>query len=351
LEAAAPIETDALIIGAGPTGLFLVFELGLLGIRAHVVDALPQPGGQCIELYPDKPIYDIPAIKVCTGRELVERLLAQAAPFAPALHLGQEVSELTREPDGRFRVFTSTGSRFLARSVFIAGGVGSFQAKRLRVPGLDAFEGSQVLYRSVDGEAAGGRDVVIAGGGDAAVNAALALAAPGQPAPKSITLLHRRDAFQAEPAALAALAAARADGRIRVVVGQVSACAGGVGGLTTVQVALSDGGERALAADLLLVFLGLSPKLGPLADWGLALERKQVVVDPARFETSVPGIHAVGDVNTYPGKKKLILCGFHEATLAAFAAASRLYPERSGPLQYTTSSPALQRALGVAPTA
>ena len=347
--APGPIETDALVIGAGPTGLFQVFELGLLGIRAHVVDSLPQPGGQCIELYPDKPIYDIPALKVCTGRELVDRLLAQVEPFAPTLHLGQEVNELQAEPDGRFRVATTAGTRFLARSVFIAGGVGSFQAKRLRAPGLDDFEGGDVQYRPLDGAAVAGLHVVVVGGDEAAVDAALALADAGEPAPAHITLLHRRDVFKADAARLARLANARASGRVGFVAGQVIGGKGDGGRLASVQVALSEGGERTLPADRLLVFLGLSPKLGPIADWGLAMERKQLAVDPARFETSVPGIHAVGDVNTYPGKKKLILCGFHEATLAAFAAASRLYPERDGPLEYTTSSLALQRALGVAP--
>jgi len=343
-----PVETDALIIGAGPTGLFQIFELGLLGLRAHVVDSLPQPGGQCIELYPDKPIYDIPALKVCTGRELVERLLAQIEPFAPTLHLGQEVSELRAETDGRFLVATSRGLRFMARSVFIAAGVGAFQPKRLRAPGLDSLEDTQVRYGPLAGDEAAGRHVVIAGGDDAAVNAALALADAPSNAPASITLVHRRDVFQADDAALAKLAQARARGAIAFVAGQVTGASSERGALTGLRVTLSAGGEQALPADRLLVFLGLSPKLGPIADWGLAMERKQLVVDAERFETSVPGLYAVGDVNTYPGKKKLILCGFHEATLAAFAAASRLHPERVGPLQYTTTSPALHRALGVA---
>ena len=341
----APISTDALVIGAGPTGLFQVFELGLQGIAAQVVDSLPQAGGQCIELYPDKPIYDIPGLPVCSGRELVERLLLQIAPFKAPLHLGQEVSELTSTDDGRFRIATAAGTRFIARTVFIAGGVGSFQPKRLRVDALVSFEGRQLRYRFPDVAAIAGQQVVVVGGDDAAVDAAIAAV----PHAASVTLLHRRDVLQGRAEQLDALQRLRDSGAVKFIAGQVSGGEAVDGRLASIDIACSDGSAQRLPADLLLVFLGLSPKLGPLANWGLALERKQVLVDSARFETSLPGVYAVGDVNTYPGKKKLILCGFHEATLAAFAAAARLFPERNLPLQYTTTSAALQRALGVLP--
>lgn len=349
-----PIETDALVIGAGPAGLFQVFELGLLGIAAHLVDTLPYPGGQCIELYPDKPIYDIPSVQVCTGRELVDRLLRQIAPFRVPMHLGQQVGELRRgADDGRFHVGTSAGTRFRAGAVVIAGGVGSFQPKRLGVDAVEPFDGTQLLHQRLpDAQQTAGRHVLVVGGDDPAVAAAIALAGHDAASrPASVTLLHRRDVLQAAAQPLAALQALRDGGVVAFVAGQVSgAQVDGAGRLGAVDVACADGSRRQLPCELLLVFLGLSPKLGPLAGWGLAMARKQLVVDTQRFETSLPGIFAVGDVNTYPGKRKLILSGFHEATLAAFAVAAHLHPERAAaPLQYTTTSPALHRRLGVAP--
>ena len=343
------IECDALVIGAGPVGLFQVFQLGLQDIRAHVVDALPEPGGQCIELYADKPIYDIPAVQVCTGRELVQRLLQQVAPFAPQFHLGQEVSTLARRDDGRFDLGTSAGTRFIARAVFIAGGVGAFQARALKVDGAERHTGHQLLYRVPEAAAWGHRRVLVVGGEDAAVQAVLQVAEAPAPQPASITLLHRRRTLTAEPALLQRLQALINAGSVGFEVGQVLGLDGDASqGLVAAQVVDEDGQTRRLPADLVLAFLGVSPKLGPIAQWGLALERRQLVVDPAHFETSVPGIHAVGDVVTYPGKKKLILCGFHEATLAAFAAAARLRPEQPTLLQYTTTSPRLHQLLGVA---
>ncbi|MBL8307287.1 MAG: NAD(P)/FAD-dependent oxidoreductase [Rubrivivax sp.] len=343
------IECDALVIGAGPVGLFQVFQLGLQDIRAHVVDALPQAGGQCIELYADKPIYDIPAVQVCTGRELVQRLLQQLAPFAPQFHLGQEVASLALRDDGRFDLGTSAGTRFIARTVFIAGGVGAFQARLLKVEGAERHAGRQLLYRVPAAAAWSGRRVLVVGGEDAAVQAVLQLAAAPPPQPASITLLHRRRTLAAEPAPLQRLLALIAAGSVHFEVGQVLGLDGDdAQGLVAAQVIGEDGQTRRLAADLVLAFLGVSPKLGPIAQWGLALERRQLVVDPAHFETSQPGIYAVGDVVTYPGKKKLILCGFHEATLAAFAAAARLRPDQPTLLQYTTTSPRLHQLLGVA---
>lgn len=342
------IETDALVIGAGPVGLFQVFELGLHGIRAHVVDSLPAPGGQCIALYPDKPIYDIPGTPVCSARELVDRLLAQIAPFAPGFHSGQQVDALVPLADGRFDLTTSTGTRFLAKTVFIAGGVGSFQPRRLKLDGAGAFEGTQLHYSLPAAASLAGLHVLIQGDGDAALDAAIALALPGPDRPASVTLMHRRDEFKAATATVAQLRKLRYAGSVRFVAAQPIAIEPQSGRLSALRVVLADGTEQSLPVDALLVLTGLSPRLGPIVDWGLALERKQLVVDAARFETSVPGIFAVGDVNSYPGKRKLILCGFHEATLAAFAAAERVFPDRPVLLEYTTTSPRLHRALGVA---
>ncbi|MBK1611931.1 ferredoxin--NADP(+) reductase [Rubrivivax gelatinosus] len=345
--AAPPIETDALIVGAGPVGLFQVFELGLQDIRAHVVDALPHVGGQCAELYADKPIYDIPGVPVCTGHELVERLQQQIAPFSPTLHLGQELRSLARTADGRFDCETSTGTRFLARTVFVAGGVGSFQPKTLRVAGIERLAGRQLFYRVRDAAAFAGRHLVIAGGGDSAVDWALHFAADGAQRAASVTLLHRRDEFRAAPAQVRRLAELRAAGTLRVVIGQITGFETEGETLARLQLMTADGGSDTLALEHLLVFHGLSPRLGPIADWGLELEHRLVTVNPASFETNVPGVFAVGDICHYPGKRKLILCGFHEATLAAFAAVPYVDAERRVLLQYTTSSPQLHRLLGV----
>lgn len=342
--APAVIETDALIVGAGPVGLFQVFELGLQDLRAQVVDSLPRAGGQCVELYADKPIYDIPAVAVCTGRELVDRLLEQIAPFRAGFHLGQEVRTVARREDGRFDVETSAGTRFVAGVVVIAAGVGSFQPKRLRIEGLERFEGSQVFYRVDDAAAFAGKQLVITGGGDSALDWALHFAQDGA---AGVTLVHRRDQFSAVPATVAKVEALRHAGRLRFLAGQVSGFDERDGALAAVKITGSDGAEQSLPADSLLVFHGLTPRLGPIADWGLALERRQLAVDTASFRTSVPGIFAVGDVVTYPGKRKLIVSGFHEAALAAFGAAAHLQPDQPALLQYTTTSPKLHRLLGV----
>ena len=344
---ALPLETDAVVIGAGPVGLFQVFQLGLQGLRAHVVDALPYAGGQCAELYADKPIYDIPGIAVCSGLELVQRLQQQIAPFAPHWHLGQLVAQLAVQDDGRFLVTTSTGTQLLTRSVCIAAGVGAFVPRSLKLPGLDAFEGTQLHYRLNDLACVAGRHVVVHGGGEPAVAQVLACAGVDQP-PASLTLQHRRDVFDAPPEQLAQLQALRESGRVQVVVGQITGIEQHADSLLALQLLAPDDSTQRLPLDLLLVRLGLLPRLGPLADWGLTMERKQLLVDTAGFATSVSGIHAVGDINTYPGKRKLIVCGFHEATLAAFAIAERLSGQKI-PLEYTTSSARLQERLGVAP--
>ncbi len=339
------IETDALVIGAGPVGLFQVFELGLLGLHAEVVDSLPVPGGQCVELYPDKPIYDIPATPVCTGRELVARLLAQIAPFHAGFHLGQQVDSVARQADGRFLVETSAGTRLMTKVVMIAGGVGSFQPRRLKLDGLAGFKNRQLFYTAPEDPTTwAGQRVLVIGDDDSALELAARLAPIAR-----VTLMHRRDEFKAAPQLIDAVRQLRAEGRLGFIAAQPNGILEADGRLSALRVLASDGEVRSLPLDALFVLTGLSPKLGPIADWGLALERKQIVVDTASFSTTEPGIFAVGDINTYPGKKKLILCGFHEATLAAFAAAAQVFPDKPIHLEYTTTSPRLHKALGVGP--
>ena len=341
--------TDAVVIGAGPVGLFQVFQLGLQGLRAHVVDALPFAGGQCAELYGDKPIYDIPGIAVCTGQELTERLLGQIRPFSPTFHLGQPVESVQAQSGGGFRIGTRGGTQLQARAVFLATGVGAFVPRALKLAGLQAHEGGQVRYRLDDPAALAGQRVVVHGGDEPAVAQAIACAtAPEAQRPARTTLQHRRDVFDAPPALLAQLQALRAAGRIGVAIGVPAAIAEEDGRLAALTLTTPEGTSLSLPLDLLLVRLGLVPRLGPIADWGLQLERKQLVVDTATFATSVPGIHAVGDAITYPGKRKLILSGFHEATLAAFGAAEWLAGHKL-PLEYTTSSERLHGLLGLAP--
>ena len=351
VEPVEPIATDAVVIGAGPAGLFQVFELGLLEIQSHVIDALPAAGGQCIELYPDKPIYDIPGLPFCTGRELTERLLQQIQPFGGTFHLNQEVASVQRQADQRFLVQTSQGEHLLCKTVFIAGGVGAFQPRTLKVPGLERFQDRQVLYRVHDPAALAGQHVVVMGDDDIALEWALRLAQEGAKSARSVTLLHRRDAFRAAPVTVERMRELCRSGAMRFVAGQIVGFTEDQGRLTHLQVTGPDDRTEHLPVDSLLPFLGLSPKLGPIAEWGLALERKQLVVDTEKFETSEPGIFAVGDVNTYPGKKKLIVCGFHEATLAAYAACAYVFPDEKVQLQYTTTSPRLHQLLGVTPAA
>lgn len=342
-----PVETDAVIVGAGPVGLFQVFELGLLEIKAHVIDSLPYPGGQCVELYPDKPIYDIPAIAVCTGQELTDRLLKQIEPFGATFHFSQEVTSVERQDDGRFAVQTSRGTRFLARTIFIAAGVGAFQPRTLKVEGIEKFDGAQLFYRVRNPADFADKNLVILGGGDSALDWALDFAKDGPNRARSVTLIHRRDGFQAAPASVSRMRALCDAQQMRFIVGQITGYEEDGGKLVRVQVTGSDATTQAVPLDALLVFLGLSPRLGPIAQWGLDIERKQLKVDTEKFSTSVPGIFAVGDINTYPGKKKLILSGFHECTLAAFGAAPIIFPDRKILLQYTTTSPKLHKVLGV----
>ncbi len=340
------VATDALIIGAGPTGLFQVFQLGLQGIQAHVVEVLDQPGGQCIELYPDKPIYDIPGLPSCTGRELTQRLLQQIAPFCPKFHFNQQVSQVQRCADGRWHVATPN-HQFLTRTLFIAAGVGAFLPKELKVDGLSSFLGSQLFYRVHSPGQFADKHLLIVGADDSALTHAITFAQTGTQQARSVTLLHRRDALQAHDDILGTFKALRDAGKIRFVAGQITGITTNHGLLASAVVCTPDDQPLLLPLDALLVNLGISPKLGPIANWGLAMERKQLRVNAATFSTSEAGIFAVGDINTYPGKKKLIVCGFHEATLAAFAAATFLNPQHSEVLQYTTSSALLQQRLGV----
>jgi thioredoxin reductase (NADPH) len=339
----APITTEAVIIGAGPAGLFQVFELGLLGIKAHVLDSLAAPGGQCTELYPDKPIYDIPALPVCGAQELVDRLLQQIKPFGAELHLGEETVEVTRQDNGRFHVVGSAGTVFDAGAVVIAGGVGSFQPRRLALEGAHAFEGRQIHYKISSAAEMHGRKLVIFGGGDSALDWAIELA----PRAAALTLVHRRPEFRGAPASVTRMRALEAAGKLQFIEGLAHALRAVDGRLLGVEVKHTDGTLQELEAEQLLVFFGLAPKLGPIADWGLELDKRAIKVDTEKFQSSIPGIFAIGDINTYPGKKKLILSAFHEAALAAFAVQHYLYPAKKQYLQYTTTSPVMQKRLGV----
>jgi thioredoxin reductase (NADPH) len=344
-NAASPqaISTEVVIIGAGPCGLFQVFELGLLGIGAHVVDSLQHPGGQCAELYPDKPIYDIPALPVCGAQELVDRLLQQIKPFKPQLHLGQEVVEFARTEAGRFHIGTAAGTRFDAGAVVIAAGLGSFQPRRIGIEGAEAFEGGAIHYRIRNAAELTGKRLVVFGGGDSALDWALELAGKA----RSLDLVHRRAEFRAAPASVARMRELVAAGRMRLFEALPHSLISAGSALRGVNIRMPDGTLSALEAEQLLVFFGLHPKLGPIAEWGLALEKRALQVDAEKFQTSVPGVYAVGDINSYPGKKKLILSGFHEAALAAFAIQHHLYPQKKQFLQYTTTSPVMHQRLGV----
>lgn len=338
-----PIKTDVVIVGAGPCGLFQVFELGLLDIRAHVVDALPQAGGQCAELYPDKPIYDIPALPVVGAQELVDRLMEQVKPFSPEFHLGQRVDTLERQDDGRFRLVTSAGTEFDTGAVILAAGLGAFQPRRLKTEGAADWEGDAIHYSIKDPARFEGKRLVILGGGDSALDWVIEL----QDRVGELTLVHRRPEYRAAPASVATMKALAEAGKMRELHGMVRAVRADDDGFRGLVVADGDGELTELDADHVCVFYGLSPNLGPIAGWGLDIDKRQVRVDTERFMTSEPGIFAVGDINTYPGKKKLILSGFHEAALAAFGVQKYLHPDQRVFLQYTTTSPIMHKRLGV----
>jgi len=339
------IVTDVVIVGAGPVGLFQVFELGLLDLKAHVIDSMPQVGGQCIELYPDKPIYDIPAIPVCDARELVDRLMQQIKPFAPQFHLGQEVTDVTRNSDGRFLVRTSAGTEFDTAAVIIAGGVGSFRPRLLNVPGAAEIEGRQLHYKIRDPALFAGKDVIVAGAGDSALDWVLAL----YDKVNSLILVHRSREFRAMAGKVRQMEQLCSEQKMQFLEGDITGLHLDGDRLRSVLVRTQSGLTTRVDTDHLVVLWGLHPKLGPIANWGLNLDKNQIEVDTAKFATSVPGIFAVGDINTYPGKKKLILSGFHETALAAFGVREHLVPNEKVYLQYTTTSPIMHKRLGIDP--
>lgn len=337
-----PIETDAVIIGAGPVGLFAVFELGLLDVKAHVIDILDRPGGQCAELYPEKPIYDIPAVPIVTGQELTDRLMEQIKPFGATFHFSEQVEMLERLPDGKFLLKTDAGKSFVCKAVVIAAGGGSFTPKRPPLAGIEAYEGGSVLYSVKRMEDFRGKDVLIVGGGDSALDWTLNL----QPLAKNLTLLHRRDEFRGAPHSVEKMRGLVADGKMRLKIGQVGALHGSDNRLEAATIKTKEGEER-LPVEVMLPFFGLTMKLGPIANWGINLNENLIPVDTEKFETSENGIFAIGDINTYPGKLKLILSGFHEAALMAQQAHKYVYPGKKVLFQYTTSSSSLQKKLGV----
>ena len=339
------IKTDVVIVGAGPVGLFQVFELGLQGLNACVVDALPQAGGQCTELYPDKPIFDIPAVPECTGQQLVDNLMQQIAPFNPGMYLDQSVDTLEKRGDEDFYLKTSAGTEFECRAVVIAAGAGSFTPVRVRIPDIEKFENTQLFYRVRDPSAHAGKDIIVLGGGDSALDWALEIA----PIAKSLTLVNRTERFRAAQSSVDKLNAMADEGKAKVLMGTLNAFEETNGKLTAVTFTMRDEekSQLTLPVDDLLVFFGLSPKLGPVEQWGFEFERKMITIDVSTFETSVPGIYAIGDINTYKGKKKLILSGFHEAALAAYAIKQQFEPDLKLNVQYTTTSPLMHERLGV----
>jgi thioredoxin reductase (NADPH) len=339
-----PIKTDVLIIGAGPVGLFAVFELGLLDIKAHLVDILDKVGGQCAELYPEKPIYDIPAIPKISAQGLVDQLMEQIKPFGPTFHLNEMVESIERIGEPGFRVKTDGGKLFECRIIVVAAGGGSFQPKRPPMPGIEAYEGTSVHYAVRKMDAFRGKKILIVGGGDSALDWTLNLA----PIASHLTLLHRRSEFRAAPDSVNKMTALAGEGKIDFVLGQVTGLEGAGGQLTAANVKRNDGSTFHITCDAMLPFFGLTMKLGPVANWGLQLNEDLIPVDTATFETSEPGIFAIGDINTYPGKLKLILSGFHEVALMSQKAHRYVYPDKKLTFQYTTSSSSLQKKLGVA---
>jgi thioredoxin reductase (NADPH) len=339
------IKTDVLIVGAGPCGLFAVFELGLLDMKAHLVDILDKVGGQCAELYPEKPIYDIPGIPYVTGQGLTDALMEQIKPFHPTFHLNEMVEKIEKIGDPAFRITTDAGKVFECKVMVISAGGGSFQPKRPPVPGIEAYEGTSVFYSVRKMEQFRDRNLLIVGGGDSALDWTLNLA----PIASHLTLLHRRGEFRAAPDSVNKMMALVGEGKIDLVLGQVSALHGEGGQIMQALVKRNDGSNFEIACDALLPFFGLTMKLGPVADWGMAMkDGEYILVDTATFESSVPGIFAIGDINWYPGKLKLILSGFHEAALMAQKAHRYVYPDKRLVFQYTTSSTSLQKKLGVA---
>ena len=343
-EAGQAYETDAIIVGAGPVGLFAVFELGLLDLKAHLIDVLDRPGGQCAELYPEKPIYDIPGLPVVSGQELTERLLEQIKPFSPTFHLNQMAEKLERLPDGRFKVTTELGTQITASVLVLAAGGGSFVPRKPKLEGLEAYEGKSIFYAVRKMEQFRGKNVLIAGGGDSALDWVLNLA----PIASKISLIHRRDDFRAAPHSVARMRELVAEGKVDLHIADVKELKGADGALSSVVANNKDKGNYEIACESLLAFYGLTMKLGPIATFGLNLNENLIPVDVSTFQTSESGIFAIGDINTYPGKLKLILCGFHEAAIMSQAAFKIARPGERLLFLYTTSSSDLQKKLGVA---
>lgn len=334
-----PIQTDVLIIGAGPVGLFAVFELGLLNLNCHVIDILDKPGGQCAQLYPEKPIYDIPAYPVITGQDLTENLLKQVKPFSPVLHYEQLANKIRKQKNGNWLVETDKGLVFDVKAVVIAAGGGSFEPKKPNIPDLDKY--SKSISYSIDKvDRFKDKDIVILGGGDSALDWTLQL----YEIAKSLTLVHRRDKFRGAPATVEKVMNLRENGNIQFHVGQVNEIIGNNGNISAVKCLKSDENIE-LPCDILMPFFGLTMSLGPLEKWGIDLSDERVVVNTETFETNIPGIYAVGDINIYPGKLKLILSGFHETALMAHAVFKRVNPDERLTLQYTTTSSSLQKKL------
>jgi thioredoxin reductase (NADPH) len=336
------IKTDAVIIGAGPVGLFAVFELGLVDIKCHVVDILGKPGGQCSELYPEKPIYDVPGIPVISGQGLTDALLEQIKPFEPVFHFGERVDELERI-DGGFRLKTNFDTEFECMVVVIAAGGGSFESKRPHLPGIEEYEGKSIFYLVRRIEDMRGKRVLIVGGGDSALDWTLNL----QPVAERVILMHRRDQFRAAPDSVNKMQALLKEDKIDFLLGQMNALEGEDGQLKRVIARRDDNSTFPIECDALLPFFGLTMKLGPVAKWGLNLHEERIAVDTEKFQTSELGIFAIGDINSYPGKLKLILSGFHEAALMSQAAHAIIYPDKKLVFQYTTTSTSLQKKLGV----
>ncbi|MDG1261667.1 MAG: NAD(P)/FAD-dependent oxidoreductase [Flavobacteriales bacterium] len=326
------IETDILIIGAGPVGLFTVFEAGLLKLRCHLIDALPQPGGQCAEIYPKKPIYDIPAYPEVLAGDLVDNLVAQIEPFKPEFTLGERADTIEKTDDDKFIVTTNRGTKHIAPVVAIAGGLGSFEPRKPPVPNLADFEDKGVEYIIKDPNFYKGKDVVISGGGDSALDWTIFLA---EGVANSVTMVHRRSSFRGHLDSVQKVQDLAAAGKINLMTDSEVVGITGDDHVNGVTIKTKEG-EKHVACDHWMPLFGLSPKLGPIADWGLNVSKNAIEVDTFDYSTNIPGIYAIGDVNTYPGKLKLILCGFHEATLMCQSAYKRIYPDKNLVLKYTT---------------
>ncbi len=338
----AMIKTDVVVIGAGPCGIFQIFELGIHGLQVHVVETLAVAGGQCAELYPDKPIYDIPALPVCSAQELTDRLLEQVAPFNPVFHFNQEAVAITKNADGSWIVHTNAANSIQCKAVVIAAGVGAFQPVKLALDGIDAFTNTQLFYRIINPAAHHGKQLVVFGGGDSALDWALALAKHS-----FVTLVHRSNSFKAQQASIDAMQALCAADKMACVIGTAQGYTTNSAGKITAVILQSASGAQSIPCQHILCFYGLLPKIGAIEHWGLKIDKRKIVVDTEHFVSSSAGIYAVGDINTYPGKKKLILSGFHEAALVAFSIKQMLEPKKKVHLQYTTTSPAIQKRLGV----